>query len=196
VFAGITVVAVFAFHGATYLSLRTAGDLRARAVAVAARLSVPALILCAGFVIWTVIVAHNRNSRGILPTAIPAAVTVAVLSLAVVLSSARREGWAFAMTALATIGIVATIFTGLYPRVLVSNPTFANSLTTSNAAAGHYALKVITIVALIFTPLVLLYQGWTYYVFRRRLLPVDADARVPEQAGPNRHGAASPVAGD
>jgi cytochrome d ubiquinol oxidase subunit II len=64
---------------------------------------------------------------------------------------------------------VATIFTGLYPRVLVSHPSFANSLTISNAAAGQYALQVITVVAAIFTPLVLLYQSWTYYVFRRRL---------------------------
>ncbi len=64
---------------------------------------------------------------------------------------------------------MATIFTGLYPRVLVSHPTFANSLTISNAAAGHYALKFITIVAAIFVPLLLLYQSWTYYVFRKRL---------------------------
>ena len=73
------------------------------------------------------------------------------------------------MTGLGAIGIVATIFTGLYPRVIVSHPTFANSLTISNAAAGHYALKVITVVAAIFTPIVLIYQGWTYYVFRKRL---------------------------
>ena len=64
---------------------------------------------------------------------------------------------------------MATIFTGLYPRVLVSNPGFSNSLTITNAAAGHYALSVITVVAAIFTPLVLLYQGWTYHVFRARV---------------------------
>jgi cytochrome d ubiquinol oxidase subunit II len=73
------------------------------------------------------------------------------------------------MTALGALGIVATVFTGLYPRVMVSHPDFANSLTISNAATGHYGLKVITVVALIFTPIVLLYQGWTYYVFRQRL---------------------------
>jgi len=78
-------------------------------------------------------------------------------------------GWAFAATGLGAIGFVATIFTGLYPRVLVSDPVFANSLTISNAAAGHYALQVITVVAAIFTPIVLLYQGWTYHVFRKRL---------------------------
>jgi cytochrome d ubiquinol oxidase subunit II len=186
VFAGITLLALFAFHGATYLTLRTAGELRERAISAAARLSLPALIFTAGFVAWTVIVAHERNSRGILPTAIPAALTIASLSLAAVLIHARRDGWTFAMTAVSAIGVVATIFTGLYPRVLVSNPTFADSLTVSNAAAGHYALKVITIVALIFTPIVLLYQGWTYYVFRHRLAgdPVPAPLAGATQRSP------------
>jgi cytochrome d ubiquinol oxidase subunit II len=169
VLAGLTVVCVFAFHGATYLTLRTAGGLCDRVAATARRLSLPAAIIATAFVVWTVVVAHNRNSRGILPTAVPAALTAAVMIVAVVATRARRQGWAFTMTALGAVGFVATIFTGLYPRVLVSHPTFANSLTISNAATGHYGLKVITIVALIFTPIVLLYQGWTYYVFRNRL---------------------------
>ena len=125
--------------------------------------------MVAGFVGWTVAVAHDRNARGIVPTLIPALLTAFALAAAVIFSPTRRSGWVFAGTALASVGIVATIFTGLYPRVLVSHPDFANSLTISNAAAGHYSLKVITIVAAIFTPLVLLYQSWTYYVFRKRL---------------------------
>jgi cytochrome d ubiquinol oxidase subunit II len=115
------------------------------------------------------VVANDRNQRGILPTAVPAGLAAIMLILAAVLTRGRREGWAFAATGLGAIGFVATIFTGLYPRVLVSDPGFANSLTISNAAAGHYALQVITIVAAVCTPLVLLYQGWTYYVFRARL---------------------------
>jgi cytochrome bd ubiquinol oxidase subunit II len=169
VLAGLAVVAIFAAHGATYLTLRLSGDFCQRAAATSRRLSVPAAILGIAIVAWTVVVAHDRNSRGIVPTAVPAALTALVLIAAAVLSRARRSGWAFAATGLGAIGFVATIFTGLYPRVLVSDPTFANSLTISNAAAGHYALQVITIVAAIFTPLVLLYQSWTYYVFRRRL---------------------------
>jgi len=169
VLAGLAVVALFALHGATYLTLRTGGDLHERAAATARRLSIPAVILGIGIVAWTVVVAHNRNSRGILAPSIPAALTAIVLILALGLTRARRRGWAFTASALGAIGFVATIFTGLYPRVLVSNPTFANSLTISNAAAGHYALKVITIVAAIFVPLLLIYQSWTYYVFRKRL---------------------------
>jgi cytochrome d ubiquinol oxidase subunit II len=169
VVAGLAVVSLFALHGATYLTLRTAGDFRARAAATARRLSVPAAILGIGIAAWTVAVAHSRNSRGVIPTAVPAALTAIVLIAAVGLARGRRSGWAFTATALAAAGFVATIFTGLYPRVLVSHPSFANSLTISNAAAGQYALQVITVVAAIFTPLVLLYQSWTYYVFRRRL---------------------------
>jgi cytochrome d ubiquinol oxidase subunit II len=184
--SGFAVVALFAFHGATYLTLRTAGDLRERATRMARRLSMPAVILGIAIVVWTVIVAHDRNSRGVLPTAIPAALTAGVLILAVVFIPLRHTASAFSMTGLGAIGYVATVFTGLYPRVLVSNPAFANSLTISNSAAGHYALQVITIVAVIFVPIVLLYQGWTYYVFRHRLtgepvrLPIGRAARGPE----------------
>jgi cytochrome bd ubiquinol oxidase subunit II len=160
---------VFATHGATYLAIRTSGDLSRRATAAAGRFGVPAAALGIAIVAWTVIVAHQNNQRAVLPTAVPAVVTGLALLLAPVLRARGRFGWAFVMTGLAGIGFVATVFTGLFPRVLVSDPNFANSLTTSNAASGHYALEVITVVALIFTPLLLVYQGWTYYVFRRRL---------------------------
>lgn len=185
VVAGLAVVVLFALHGATYLTLRTSGDLCERAAAMARRLSLPAALLTIAILAWTVVVAHNRNSRGVLPTTIPAALTAAVLLLAVVLALMRRSGWAFSMTALAAVGFVATIFTGLYPRVLVSHPDFANSLTTSNAATGHYALQVITVVAAIFVPLILLYQSWTYYVFRKRLSgePVRAPVVASRGAG-------------
>jgi cytochrome d ubiquinol oxidase subunit II len=169
VFAGLVVVLMFALHGANYLTLRTAGDFCERAARTAARLSIPAAALGIAFVAWTIVVAHDHNARGVLPTAIPAILTAIALIAAIAFARARTSGWAFAMTGLGAIGIVATIFTGLYPRVIVSGPTFANSLTISNAAAGHYGLQVITVAAAIFTPIVLLYQSWTYYVFRKRL---------------------------
>jgi cytochrome d ubiquinol oxidase subunit II len=169
VLAGLAVVCVFTLHGAVYLALRTEGDFRERAARTARLLAPLVAIVAAGFLAWSVVVAHQRNDRTVLPVLVPAAVTVAALVLAVVLSRFRREGWAFATTGLAAIGIVATIFVGLYPRVLVSHPNFANSLTTANAVSGHYELKVITVVAVIFAPLVILYQGWTYHVFRKRL---------------------------
>jgi len=162
-------VLLFALHGATYLTLRTRGALCERAAATARRLSVPVAVVVAAVLAWTVAVAVDRNERGVVGPLVPAALGVATIAAAVVFVFARRSGWAFAMTALTAVAAVATIFTGLYPRVLVSHPSFENSLTVSNASAGHYALTVMTVVAAIFTPIVLLYQGWTYHVFRARL---------------------------
>ena len=113
-----------------------------------------------------------------------AAVRLGVVA-AVVLTMRGRGGWAFVTTGAAALLWVATIFTTLYPRVLVSHPTFSNSLTMSGAAAAHYALSVITVVAAILTPIVLIYQGWTYHVFRARLgsePPTDHEA--PEVPAP------------
>jgi cytochrome bd ubiquinol oxidase subunit II len=169
VFAGLVVVLLFAFHGSTYLTLRTTGELCQRAGHAARSLAAPAAIAVTALLAWTVVVAVNDNARGVVGPLVPAALGAVSVVLALVFVAARRSGWAFVMTALGTVLVVATIFTSLYPRVLVSSPTFANSLTTANASSSHYALKVITIVALIMVPIVLLYQAWTYYVFRARV---------------------------
>ena len=92
-----------------------------------------------------------------------------VTAMAVAFVYAGRGGRAFAMTALGTVALVATLFVSLYPRVMVSNPDFENSLTVDGAASSHYALAVMSVVAVICVPIVLLYQGWTYYVFRHRV---------------------------
>ncbi len=78
-------------------------------------------------------------------------------------------GRAFVTTALGAALLVATLFTSLYPRVMVSSPDFANSLTVSNASSAHYTLAVMTVIALVVLPVVLIYQAWTYHVFRHRL---------------------------
>src|SRR6478609_1343818 len=98
VVAGVAVVFLFAVHGAMYLRLRTEGGFSARASAAARRLSVPAAILGIAIVAWTVVVAHDNNSRGILPTAVPAGLTALVVVLAVILTRTGRAGWAFAAT--------------------------------------------------------------------------------------------------
>ncbi|HEY2869085.1 MAG TPA: cytochrome d ubiquinol oxidase subunit II, partial [Gaiellales bacterium] len=158
--------------------------LRRRAAATAGRLGPPAAALATGGVAWTVVVAHQNNQRAVLPVALPAVLTAALVITAAVLTGRGRAGWAFAATGMAATGVVATIFTGLYPRVLVSDPAFGNSLTISNAASGHYALEVITVVAAIFTPIVLLYQGWTYHVFRARIGGADEPAAAERPGEP------------
>jgi len=169
VFAGIATVLLFGFHGATFLTLRTTGELCERAARAARRLAVPAVFAGGVFVIWTVDVAMDRNDKDLFPPVLPAALALAALLLAFVFLRAGRSGRAFAMTAAGIALTVVTLFTSLYPRVLVSSPTFGNSLTVENAASAHYTLAVMTVVALIVTPLILVYQGWTYYVFRARV---------------------------
>jgi len=182
VLAGLAVVSIFAFHGATFLELRTLGGLRDRAALTARTLSVPALLLGTAFVVAPVVVAVNRNDKDVFPPVLPAALGIGALVLAVVLAR-RRSGVAFAATAFGTAMLVATLFTSLYPRVMVSDPNFGNSLTVSGAASAHYTLVVMSVVALIVTPLVLLYQGWTYHVFRARLGSEEASSLQAQVEG-------------
>jgi cytochrome d ubiquinol oxidase subunit II len=169
VVAGLAVVLVFAYHGATFLTLRTTGDLLQRAQHAAQRLSIPAILVGAGFLVWTVVVAVDRNDKNVFPPVLPAALAIAAFALSLGFVFARRTAIGFALTAVGVALTVATLFTSLYPRVMVSSPNFDNSLTVQNAASAHYTLVVMTVVALVGTPVVLLYQGWTYHVFRRRL---------------------------
>jgi cytochrome d ubiquinol oxidase subunit II len=137
------------------------------------------VVLGAVFLVWTVVVAMDNNDKDLFPPVLPAAVGIVALGLASVFLFAGRGAGAFAMTGVGAISIVATLFVSLYPRVMVSNPGFENSLTVDDAASSHYALAVMSVVALICVPLVLLYQGWTYYVFRQRL---GGDASETQQA--------------
>jgi cytochrome d ubiquinol oxidase subunit II len=183
VLGGVAVVALFAFHGASFLVLRTTGELCERAARAARLLALPAVVLVAAFAVATVATAVDRNDKDVFPPALPAALAIGAVALAGVLALRRRSVWAFALTAAGTVLTVATVFTSLYPRVLVSSPEFANSLTIENSASAHYTLVVITVVALAVTPVVLLYQGWTYHVFRARLTGEEVespDAVAPE----------------
>jgi len=169
VLGGVAVVVIFAFHGATFLTLRTRGDLLERAGNAARQLSVLAAVLGALFLVLTVVVAVNRNDKSVFPPVLPAAIGIAALALAVLFVYRGRPIWAFTMTGLGTIAVVVTLFTSLFPRVMVSSTNFFYSLTVSGTASQHYTLQVMSVVALIFVPLVLLYQGWTYHVFRARV---------------------------
>jgi cytochrome bd ubiquinol oxidase subunit II len=169
VLAGVAVVLVFAFHGATYLTLKTTGELLERATNAARQLSMLAAAGGAAFLVSSVFIAVNRNDKNVFPPVLPAALGIAALLLAMLFVLRHRMGLAFAMTGLGAILVVATLFTSLYPRVMVSSLSPVYSLTVQSAASQHYTLAVISVVALICLPLVLLYQGWTYHVFRHRV---------------------------
>ncbi|ABP54786.1 cytochrome d ubiquinol oxidase subunit II [Salinispora tropica] len=160
---GVTTAALFLTHGAVFIALKTVGDVRHRAAALAVRVGVATAVLAVAFLTWTLTIRANTAA-----VALAVAAAVALLG-GLAAAYARREGWAFTGTA-AAIGLaVATLFTALFPNVLPSTLDAAGTLTATNAASTPYTLTIMTWVAVIFTPIVLAYQGWTYWVFRKRI---------------------------
>ncbi len=161
---GVTLLVLSAAHGATFLGLKSSGGVRDASRRLLRTLIWPSLVLVVVFAVWTVLISGGGVWR-ILAVAVPTAGAI----LAVLLIRAGHEGGSFAATAVAIGGTVAALFANLYPNVMVSSTDTANNLTVTSAASGPYALKVMTVVAVVMFPLVLLYQGWSYWVFRVRI---------------------------
>ena len=122
-----------------------------------------AAVLVAGFLAW----AHLQYGSG--ASVVVAVLAAVALVAGLVANRMAREGWAFVGTAVAVALGVVSLFVALFPNVMPSTLDPAWSLTVTNAASSAYALKVLTVIAAIFTPLVMLYQGWTYWVFKKRV---------------------------
>ncbi len=176
---GVTVLSLCLLHGATFLKLRTTDQVRERARAVARPLGWAAIALVVGFVVWTRSVAGGPD----VPDPVEVLAVIAVL-FAARLTMTDHDGWAFAASAAAIGATVGSIFINLYPNVMVSSTNAAYNLTVSNSASGHYALAVMSIVTVIFFPIVLLYQGWSFHVFRGRLKGSPAASDAPPGAMP------------
>jgi cytochrome bd ubiquinol oxidase subunit II len=159
----VAFTAVFVAHGAIFLALRTTDDLRDRANRLAARAGVVAAVLVIAFLWWAQAI---RGDTGSVIVAVGAVVAFAGGLLA---NRVRREGWAFLGTALAVALAVTSLFAAMFPAVMPSTLDPGSTLTTVDAASTPYTLKILTIIAAIFLPVVLLYQGWTYWVFRKRV---------------------------
>ncbi len=165
---GLTSLAGFTLHGAIFLCLKTTDDLMEKAHQIANLLWLPTLVLIFALVIAGYFATDVFTRLGVDPGVAPLGAGAALLSMGWFLRT-RRHTWAFAMNGLGMVLTVATVFIGLYPRVMVSSLNPDWSLTIYNASSSPYTLTVMTIVALIFVPIVLVYQGWTYYVFRQRI---------------------------
>ena len=174
---GLTTLALFVTHGAAFLALKTTGELRRRARVIGGRVGLVAALLAVLFLGATQIQRGGSASMGL-------ALGAALALVGSLLANRRdREGWAFVGSALAIILAVASLFAALYPNVLPSSTDPGFSLTIQNASSTPYTLSIMTVVALIFTPLVLLYQSWTYWVFRRRV-SAEAIPEAPEPTAP------------
>ncbi|MFF0423834.1 cytochrome d ubiquinol oxidase subunit II [Streptomyces sp. NPDC004520] len=160
---GLVTLTLFTFHGAVFASLKTVGDIRTRARALALKLGLVTAVLALAFLIWTQV--HTGDGWSL------AAMLVAVVALVGAIAAIRagREGWSFALSGVTIAAAVAMLFLALFPDVMPSSLDPAWSLTVTNASSSPYTLKIMTWCAAIATPLVLLYQSWTYWVFRKRI---------------------------
>ncbi|MFB7372516.1 cytochrome d ubiquinol oxidase subunit II [Streptomyces sp. NPDC056222] len=163
ILGGLVTLSLFTFHGAVFAALKTVGDIRARARALALKLGLGSAVLGLGFMIWTQV---DKGDGGSL-----VAMVVAVVALVGAIGAIKvgREGWSFALSGITIAAAVAMLFLTLFPNVMPSSLNPEWSLTVTNASSSPYTLKIMTWCAAIATPLVLLYQSWTYWVFRKRI---------------------------
>ncbi len=162
--------------GSTFLSLKTTGELHERAQRAATAIGLVAVLVSFGFMTWV----HVGLSTGFVPEPLEALALLAVI-VAAWAARERADGWAFMAACVGIGGTVGSLFNELFPRVMISSTNTANNLTVNNTASPSYTLKVMTITAAVFFPIVLVYQAWTYRVFRRRLsVPKGGGADAPE----------------
>jgi cytochrome d ubiquinol oxidase subunit II len=174
---GLATASLFAFYGSVFVALKTAGPVREDAFRFARVLSAPAVLLAGGFGLWTQL-AHGRDwtwaSLGV--------AVVALLTAVALMWAHRREGIAFCSMVVVIAAVAVLVFGSLYPNLLPStlNPDW--SVTIFNGSSTPYTLKIMSWASLTLLPLVILYQAWTYWVFRRR---ITADA-IPASIGLSR----------
>ncbi|REK52364.1 MAG: cytochrome d ubiquinol oxidase subunit II [Thermobacillus sp.] len=166
--SGLTVTGLCLLHGLAFLTLRTTGELRERARKKALKTLPWVALMLAVLAGWAL--AATDLFEGRMPLwAMSGTVGLIAAGLAGYFLYRKKEGWAFAMTGLMVLVPVATHFTSLFPRVMISSFGSAYDLTVSNASSSPYTLKAMTIVAAVLLPFVLGYQAWSYYVFRKRV---------------------------
>lgn len=165
---GVATVVMFTLHGAIFLTLKTTGEVLQRAQSLARKLWLPVVIVMFAFLVSTYFATDILESLGVDPGIVPL-VGIAALLAAGYFIRKQLYGWAFGMTAVTIAFSLITMFMIMYPRVLISSLNPEWSLTIENAASSPYTLQVMSIVALIFIPFVLIYQAWSYWVFRKRV---------------------------
>ncbi len=168
ILGGLTALSIFTLHGAIFLSLKLTNDLLERARKIAKMFWLPTVVFLFAYIVVGYFETDMFIKLGVNPGVVPILAGLSILSVGWLLKI-KREGWAFLMTSLTIAFSTITIFMGLYPRVMVSSTDPKWSLTIYNASSSPYTLKVMTVVALIFVPIVLAYQAWSYWVFRKRI---------------------------
>lgn len=175
---GVLFVSLFLFHGAIYASLKTKGDIRERARAFASKAGIVTAVLMLAFVVGLGVVYPPSENPWLGSWATAACWIVGLLSVAALavawwFNSKGREGWAFIFTGVAILTMLVMIFVKIYGTLGFDSTGAAMPLDITTASSSPKTLQIMSIVALIFVPVVLAYQAWTYWIFRRRLSTKD-----------------------
>ena len=162
---GLTLLSLSLLSGATYLTLKTTGAVHDRIAARTRPIGAVAVLTVFGMLTWT----HVGLGKGFLPNVLEVVAMLATIGAAMLAGPSDHEGWTFLTASIAMGATVGSLFVELYPNVMVSSTNHAYNLTVANTASPQYTLTVMTVVAVIFFPVVLLYQGWSLNVFKKRL---------------------------
>jgi cytochrome d ubiquinol oxidase subunit II len=171
---GLATAGLFLFYGAVFVALKTSGSIHDDAYRFAVWLSLPVTALVAGLGLWTQL-AHGKDWTWL----VLAVAVVAQLAAIVLVWRRISDGWAFACTALVVAAVVVLLFGALYPNLVPSTLDEQSSVTIHNASSTPYTLKIMTWVTAFFAPLTVVYQAWTYWVFRQRI----SAERIPPSTG-------------
>lgn len=163
ILGGLVTLTLFMTHGAMFIALKTDGDIRHRARAFSVKVGLVAAVLAVIFMVWM------QVKTGSVGSAVAFVLAAVALVGGITMAKLGREGWAFIGTFLTIALAVGGLFLALFPDVMPSTVDPAYSLTVTNAASTAYTLKIMTVVALVFTPVVLIYQAWSYWIFRKRI---------------------------
>jgi len=166
---GATTLMLFFLHGVYFVGLKTDGQVHHDAQALGKKLALPTVVLAAGTVVWTIAIAAGREAPLLSAVIVCGAVAAVSLLASVLFNWIDRDGRAFAAGAVTIVFAVLTLWLALFPYVMPSSTDLAYSLTITNASSTEMTLQIMSWAALVFLPLVLLYQGWTYWVFRKRV---------------------------
>jgi cytochrome bd ubiquinol oxidase subunit II len=171
---GLATAGLFLFYGAVFVALKTSGAIHDDAHRFAVRLSLPVTGLVGGFGLWTQL-AYGKNWTWL----VLAVAVIAQLAAVALVWRRASEGWAFLCTALVVAAVVILLFGALYPNLVPSTLNKQWSVTIYNASSTPYTLKIMTWVTVAMVPLTVIYQAWTYWIFRQR---ISAD-RIPPSIG-------------
>ncbi|MDQ1111387.1 cytochrome d ubiquinol oxidase subunit II [Microbacterium testaceum] len=167
ILGGLTTLTLFFLHGLYFVALKTDGQVRADARRLAARAGLVTIALAALFLVWTI--ANAASAPLFLGVVALSGIAALALIGSWLANSRDREGTAFTLGAVTIVTAVAALFFALFPNVMPSTLAAGSSLTIDNASSTDYTLTIMSWAALIFLPLILAYQGWTYWVFRKRV---------------------------